>query len=580
MQENYSLIYVAARDGRLGSGENADISHIGSSQPLTGVSALDPVQPAPSGLNLRNVGLELNGLTLSLGLLRSHLDALNTRLSVLNAFDARPVKAEERADSRLSDEHKDNTGESPVVAVDLRLTREAMTLGDGPIFDLAGALRHSDAKLSLSEANTSESSIKLKRDEYSESKTRLSNTLGAASVWLEAPSLTVKTAVVEGINTLASRSPAAADAVKTVGAVAPSVTFLASEAVSGLWDTIKSRVSGNLIDRAAAKLGGPLGELLKENKGKDASCCCPDSTKRSALDSATARLPESVGDTVRKKGKARSPGKLQPRRVGLPKPNRPAQSRLPAQAAQPARTGKRSDLNLYPRMERVERAPALTIKGEPLPPFSQTSAARAAGGLPGSAFAPSMAPPASNVVARRGAKGLATGLSGAMSRLESVATRRFTPLRVATATMEAVQGVRDGDMRAVSSGLGTAGGAWAGASAGAALGTLIFPGVGTAVGGALGGLLGSEAGAWMGDQLGGLVDRLRSPEEVGTQLTSAPADNRQINFAPVIQISGQAPASAQELANLVIQTLQNQCMPMLTDSLAVRRNAALTDGGD
>ncbi|WP_339532120.1 phage tail tape measure protein [Pseudomonas mucidolens] len=580
MQEHYSLIYVAARDGRLGSGGNADISHIGSSQPLTGASALDQVQP-PSGLNLRNVGLELNGLALSLGLLRSHLDALNTRLSVLNAFDARPVKAEERADSRPSGEQQDKPGESPVVAVDLRLTREAMTLGDGPIFDLAGALRSSGNHLSYAKADSdvSASSIKLKRDEYSESKARLSNTLGAASVWLEAPSLNVKSAVVDGINTLASRSPAAADAVKTVGAVAPSVTFLASEAVSGLWDTIKSRVSGNLIDKAAGKLGGPLGDLLKD-KGKDASCCCPDSPKRGALDATTARLPESVGGTVRKTGKARSPGTLQPRRVGLPKPNRPVQSRLPAQAAQPARSGKRSDLNLYQRTERVERAPALTIKGEPLQPFSQTSVARSPGGLPGSSLAPSMAPPASKGVSRRGAKGLATGLSGAMSRLESVATRRLTPLRVATATMEAVQGVRDGDIRAVSSGLGTAGGAWAGASAGAALGTLIFPGVGTAVGGALGGLLGSEAGAWMGDKLGGLVDRLRSPEEVGTQLTSAPADNRQIHFAPVIQISGQAPASAQELANLVIQTLQNQCMPMLTDSLAVRRNAALTDGGD
>ncbi|MUF02848.1 hypothetical protein GNF76_00785 [Pseudomonas sp. CCM 7893] len=166
-----------------------------------------------------------------------------------------------------------------------------------------------------------------------------------------------------------------------------------------------------------------------------------------------------------------------------------------------------------------------------------------------------------------------------MAKLGSAGIRRSSPMRLATAAFDVVQGAQNGDLRAVGAGLGTAGGAWAGASAGAALGTLILPGIGTAVGGALGGFFGSDAGAWLGDKLGGMVDRLRSPDEVSKQLTNnAPADNRQITLSPVINISGLDPNSAQQVATMVIQTLQNQCMPMMTDALAVRRSATLTDG--
>ncbi|QJI32757.1 hypothetical protein HKK55_19160 [Pseudomonas sp. ADAK18] len=166
-----------------------------------------------------------------------------------------------------------------------------------------------------------------------------------------------------------------------------------------------------------------------------------------------------------------------------------------------------------------------------------------------------------------------------MAKLGSAGIRRSSPMRLATAAFDVVQGAKNGDLRAVGAGLGTAGGAWAGASAGAALGTLILPGIGTAVGGALGGFFGSDAGAWLGDKLGGMVDRLRSPDEVSKQLTNnTPADNRQITLSPVINISGLDPNSAQQVATMVIQTLQNQCMPMMTDALAVRRSATLTDG--
>lgn len=141
--------------------------------------------------------------------------------------------------------------------------------------------------------------------------------------------------------------------------------------------------------------------------------------------------------------------------------------------------------------------------------------------------------------------------------------------------------MRHGDANAIGSGLSTAGGAWAGASAGAAIGTLVLPGVGTAVGGAIGGLLGSEAGAWLGDKLFGSSDRLPSPNAVSKELNHARPDNVQVSIAPSIQITGVNPADAQQVVNQVIQALQFQCVPMLTDALGIRRNAALADpGGD
>lgn len=169
-----------------------------------------------------------------------------------------------------------------------------------------------------------------------------------------------------------------------------------------------------------------------------------------------------------------------------------------------------------------------------------------------------------------------------MTRLESAGARRLGPLRYADTAYDVVQGLRTGDTKAIASGLGVAGGTWAGASAGAAIGTMIFPGVGTAVGGVIGGLLGGEAGTWLGDKLFGSNDRLPAPNAVSKELNTARTDNVQVTIAPSIQITGINPADAQQVVNQVIQALQFQCMPMVTDTLGIRRNAALTDpsGGD
>lgn len=169
-----------------------------------------------------------------------------------------------------------------------------------------------------------------------------------------------------------------------------------------------------------------------------------------------------------------------------------------------------------------------------------------------------------------------------MTRLESAGARRLGPLRYADTAYDVVQGLRTGDTKAIASGLGVAGGTWAGASAGAAIGTMIFPGVGTAVGGVIGGLLGGEAGTWLGDKLFRSNDRLPAPNAVSKELNTARTDNVQVTIAPSIQITGINPADAQQVVNKVIQALQFQCMPMVTDTLGIRRNAALTDpsGGD
>lgn len=220
--------------------------------------------------------------------------------------------------------------------------------------------------------------------------------------------------------------------------------------------------------------------------------------------------------------------------------------------------------------------------GTPPGPGSD-SAGNAAGG-PGA--------PAQGVQSFAGARSLApapnlpgvpvSALNGALAKLESTGARRLGPLKYAVTAVDLIQGVRNGDANAIGSGLSTAGGAWAGAYAGAAIGTLVLPGVGTAVGGAIGGLLGSEAGAWLGDKLFGSSDRLPEPGAVGKELNSARTDSVQVTLAPSIQISGVNPADSQQVVNQVIQALKFQCMPMVTDALGARRNAALVDppGGD
>ncbi|MGN7738859.1 phage tail tape measure protein [Pseudomonas sp. 22526] len=200
------------------------------------------------------------------------------------------------------------------------------------------------------------------------------------------------------------------------------------------------------------------------------------------------------------------------------------------------------------------------------------------------------------VVAPGAGSSFALGLAGPQASVRSLSRRAPGPAKYLGAAVDVAEGLVTGDTRMLASGLGTAGGGWAGASAGAAFGGAIgsvVPIIGTALGAAVGGLFGGyyggDYGASLGDKLGALVDRLSSPEQVknglvGTQPVNpagaGQAVNQPITFAPVIQISGPDQASSQHIADLVLQQLRAQFIPlMMTDPLAVRRGAALSDGG-
>lgn len=229
-----------------------------------------------------------------------------------------------------------------------------------------------------------------------------------------------------------------------------------------------------------------------------------------------------------------------------------------------------------PRAAPVRGAP----KGSPVPRVDPKGASvPKVGALAGAA---------ADVEAVAGKAGAAASLGGKVATVGKVAGKVAVPLLVATAAIEGINALQEGDAPGVGAAVGSAGGGlagyYAGATVGATIGTFIFPGVGTAIGGAIGGLaggiVGSEAGSWLGEKLGGLVDRLSSPDEVSKDIPSVTnADNRQIQFSPVFQISGQDQATSTALVDTVMQRMRGEFVPMMmANPLAVRLGAGLTDG--
>ncbi|EJM81393.1 hypothetical protein [Pseudomonas sp. GM60] len=194
-------------------------------------------------------------------------------------------------------------------------------------------------------------------------------------------------------------------------------------------------------------------------------------------------------------------------------------------------------------------------------------------------------------VSPRGSRG-ASRLMAMGASMRSLTRRAPGPLKAVGAAMDVVGGVMTGNRRMLGAGLGAAGGGWAGATAGSAVGATlgsVVPVIGTAIGGVLGGLiggwLGSESGAALGEKLAApTTDRLASPEQVNKELTSAPAQNQQINYSPSIQVTCTGGESSEHIRTIVAQQLQTQFhgefVPLMTtNALATRRGAALTDGG-
>ncbi|MBC8784638.1 phage tail tape measure protein [Pseudomonas fluorescens] len=619
MQNKYSLANAMAKDshdifGRADGASDADIVSSGALGPdkTVDTTALEPLSGMV--LELANAGLKLNEFAQSLGVLRENVDSLATSLSSLKAADAPLVNTQVHTDTTKVAEFKSTRSE------DRRITREAMTVGSGQVLDPVAALRYTNAHRSFDATATSEKSTTVLREESSASEKRLSKTLEPVSVLLEPTWLQVKTGVMNTANDLASQSPVMAKTVKTAEAVIlPVVSPVFTGFFAGLGDTIKTRVTGNLIDVTLGKLGGGVGKLFKD-KGfeKEKSCCCsaaaekPITSSRSAPQGSSgkknARKPQS--ENTKKSPNPKKSQNTPKKQTSAPKPAATKRSSAKGAGWGASLRGVGERLStLFSRQQSVgfhagPAAPGLqpraasTNRRKNNTASSQLPTGRGPGliealergrvPLPSDVHAntPSRVQPVSRehlpVPTARSLQMPASGVWGAMGKLESSAARRLGPLKYVDTALDVVQGVRNGDAKAVGAGLSTAGGAWAGASAGAAIGTLVFPGVGTAVGGAIGGLLGSEAGTWLGDKLFGSSDRLPAPGAVSKELNAARTDNVQVTLAPSIQITGVNPADAQQVVNQVIQALQFQCMPMVTDSLGIRRNAALADppGGD
>ena len=637
MQDKYSLTYAMAKDGQqvfgsVGGAMDAAVVNAGALVPENSRAAA-----ASSGveLALANAGLEVNRLSLSLSQLRDSVDALETSLSPFKALDIQPPKTAEQTEPKAGAALTSSTSEN------LSHTRESLKVVTAQVLDPVAALRSSNANLSLDTTTTSQKSISVLREESTESESRLSKTLEPAPMLFEGAWLKAKTRVVDGANDLAGDSPVAASALKTAGAVImPMLESVGETIKTRVTDKVVDGTLGKLpfIGKLFKEGDSEKGNDKGSDKGDGKDCCCPPAAEaprgRERFGPRNTGRKTNAGKPkpARSQAAARTPAKKTAGFSGLArslfdrvaKPlsrslagftgNAPTQALLPP-AAEPTRRKS----NNAARQSAPGRAPGLveaTARSVvPMPsegrantssraqPSRRKKANAARQSVP--VRAPGLVEASARSVVPMPSEGRAntssriqavggerlpaavpgsprmptSGLMGTLSKLESSAARRLGPLKYVDTAMDVIQGVRNGDAKAIGTGLSTAGGAWAGASAGAAIGTLILPGVGTAVGGAIGGLLGSEAGTWLAEKVMGTSDRLPSPTQVSQNLNSPQADNRPINFAPQITITAPEQASHQQLAALVVQQIEAQFTPLSMDNLlATRRDAALTDG--
>ena len=352
------------------------------------------------------------------------------------------------------------------------------------------------------------------------------------------------TNMTNGVADMAEAHPKTSTALAVAGAgLSAIVVAVMAKAFGNFTDKLLKGVASKLplgLGGLIADIEDPKAKKTSAGNGAGHDCCCKP-------------LGGGTGD------------KLKPRRSST-KPR--------VRREQTGRGGK-SPRTVPPRPLRISAPPASPARPV-LPRMSGTSWPASMTAFAGSS-AVSPAPAAS--------------LSGSYAKAGRLLAKRAPPLRLLSAGYEMVTGVMKGDTRAVVSSGASLAGSSAGAAVGAALGTLILPGVGTAIGGWLGSMAGGAIGESLGDKLGTQVDRLGSPAQVSKDLiaTSAistipgvpaiTAASQPVTFNSTININGQDQTSAQALANLVVQTTMGQLGQIMpTNSLATRRDAALTDG--
>lgn len=311
---------------------------------------------------------------------------------------------------------------------------------------------------------------------------------------------------------------------------------------------------GSAIGRVFRPAGAVLGAAGVAGAVVAASEVARGSPKLTLVPPAAAPSPvEPAGARV-----APKPTLVPP--AAAPSPVEPAGARMaPKLTLVPSATAPTS---LEPAGARV--APNLTL----VPPTPPVPAAAAVEAVEDVAKAP----------------GLMGRAAGIVAPISKILGKVATPLMVASGAVSAAEGIAEGDSEKVGGAVGGMGGGLAGASAGAALGTLILPGIGTAVGGAIGGLAGSGIGEWIGEKLGGLYDRLKSPEATAQEVAKSSTENKTITFAPVLQMmSTGMPAYDKQMQDQMIARLKAEILGMPSlggGQLAERRSASLTDGSD
>lgn len=350
-------------------------------------------------------------------------------------------------------------------------------------------------------------------------------------------------------------------------------------------EVVVDEAMANLAQKFLKRLPGGLGTLLGEDD---------DSVDDDSVDDAgaggqgprpsqkKARPPKGSPRRQRYKARKKNSKASDDIKVEVRRRNPPAamasMQPLASLYGPPMTQGFSSHSNLAPSLSLSGRAPnAASLASRTAAPTRVAEAARSLMSLYG--------PPMTQNFSSHANLAPSFSLSGRAPIVTSLAGKVAAPIRMAEAAIALTQGIASGDTKAVVASAGNLTGSSAGAAAGAAIGTMIFPGVGTAIGGLVGGLAGSEVGAMLGEKLVGLVDRLRTPDQVSKDLTTAAAPpSAPINFAPSIQVTCPNADNAEQIRSVVAQQLQAQFhgefVPLMNhNALATRRDAALTDGG-
>ncbi|MBP5957268.1 phage tail tape measure protein [Pseudomonas anatoliensis] len=375
-------------------------------------------------------------------------------------------------------------------------------------------------------ADAAGGSVQQSPDAYEASKIRLTKAV--------APNVQMPDWLTASMNLMADKAEANPKVATALALAAAGITSMVGALLAKAFDNF----TGKLVKSAAARLPAGLGKWIADVDVTDIKPDTSPDTSKAPKDKRSTDKPGSTGTSGRRGG-------LRPRRVRI-------KSRI---------QGKDANRPLLSPGDFVAPRPVISAPGPW--PGSMTAFA-------GSSSASSMR---------------AAPLSGSYAKAGRLVAKKAPPLRLLSAGYEMVTGVMKGDTRSVVSSGASLAGASAGAAIGAAIGTLILPGVGTMVGGWLGSMAGAEIGASLGDRLGAQVDRLDSPAQVSKELTAVAATpaatvaNQPVTLNSTIHINGQDQASAQTLANLVVQTTMSQLGQIMpTNPLATRRDAALTDG--